>query len=458
MTLSNFDWTDKTSLKWFIMLPTGHEGPYSIEALLRRKASLEIKIWAEGLTTPVLLRTAILNSQEINPAPVVEDEIPPPLPDLSEQAGTIPGFPQNEALEEKFPNVTTPELGIKKKLGFIIGLLLILTFGLKEWVKSQENFTIRRAAGMDPALFKTISSDFKFEGWGKKIFFKEYVPADISRIWLVTSSFQKCQVEAQFSSVKGKLLSAKDEKIVFRAKAEIGGHIVEFSKFDFSSGSKIIPGLYEMDLKASFCSWDGLGAKLGNLFKASAPDYVTRMKIVLYHKGNVEFNSILDNLIRKKMALEVKNQNQEELFWLDIQQKLQTLLAISLQIEQLLLEFVEESPGDFKKNLKQTVDKYTRNYGRFLTEFVVANEKYFQDLRKTEISHFQKKNDYEKSVRITSKNIGLESMKIIEQLQSWKNPSKKDLVAMETKIKKQFEILKEGLNLRIIQLTEDRIK
>jgi transposase len=163
-------------------------------------------------------------------------------------------------------------------------------------------------------------------------------------------------------------------------------------------------------------------------------------------------------LINKKVKTELKTQNQEELFLQDYQQKLQTLLAISLQIEQLLLDFVESPSVNFRKNLKTAVDKYTRNYGRFLTEFVVANEKYFNELEKSEISDLINKRDYEKIIRINSKNIGLESMKLIEQLQTWKKPNKKDLARMETKIIQKFEALKGSLNQRIIEMTEDRTR
>jgi hypothetical protein len=307
---------------------------------------------------------------------------------------------------------------------------------LKEWVKTQEKFSISRATGMDPGIFQKINTDFKFEGWKKKIFFKEYVPADMTRIWLVTSGFQACKVAASFSSVKGKLLAMNDEKITFKASAKLTGHIAEFSKFNFISGTKIVPGMYEMDLSATSCSWDTLAAKLGNILKSPDEVYVTRMKVVLYHKGNVEFISILDNLIQKKIKIEMKTQNQEDLFWQDLQQKLQTLLAITLQIEQLLLEFVESSPVDFRKALKITVDKYTTNYGHFLTEFVIANEKYFKELEKTNISNLEKKRSYEKIIRLNSTTIGMESMKIIEQLQGWKKPNKNDFNRIGTKIKK----------------------
>ena len=458
MTLSNFDWTDKTSVKWFIMLRTGHEGPYSLESIIKRKVSLDVKVWAEGLSSPLALKMVIENSQKILEKPSSEDEVPP-LPDLSEEEDGIPPIPDlSPETSDQVEDIPILDPKLKKYLGLVFGVLFLIIFGLKQWIKTQETFTISRASGMGSELFKQINADFKFEGWDKKIFFKEYAPADMSHLWLVTSGFQECQVEASFTSLKGKLLALKDDKISFKSVTKLKGHIAEFSQFDFSSGNRILPGLYEMDLKATYCVWDGLGPKLGNLFKSPDASYVTRMKVVLYHKGNVEFNLILDKLIRKKLAIEVKDQNLEELFWQDLQQKLQTLVAITLQIEQLFLELLEKPPGDLKKNLKFTVDKYTQKFGSTLTEFVVQNEKYFQELKKSEVSNLNQKRSYEELVRLTSKNIGLESMKIIEQLQSWKKPSKGDLARMETKVKNQFESLKKGLNQRLIQITEDRTK
>jgi hypothetical protein len=47
----NFEWTDKDSVKWFILMPGGHEGPYSLNKLItlceRKKISQEVKIWSE---------------------------------------------------------------------------------------------------------------------------------------------------------------------------------------------------------------------------------------------------------------------------------------------------------------------------------------------------------------------------------------------------------------------------
>jgi hypothetical protein len=449
MTLSNFDWTDKTSVRWFILLPTGHEGPYSLTALMKHKSSHDLNVWAEGLSSPIPLKVAIQRSEvpvEVAPA---EEEIPP-LPPLPEEG----------------PEAPTPELETipapveeNKRYKRVFISFIVLAFGLwagKEWMGAQSTFKINRPSGMAPTLFEKISTDFSFEGWEKRIFFKEYVSADMTHLWLVTSGFQHCEVEASFQSLPGKLLTTEDRSISFKTRSALKGHMAEFTSFDFSEGQKIIPGLYEMDLKAQNCDWDGLTARIGNFFRSPEKTYVTRMKVVLYHKGSAEFNTVLEKLIRKKLEFELKNQNQEELFWQDLQQKLQTLLAITLQIEQLFLDFSATAPSGFSPNLKNMVDKYTRNYGRFLTEFVIANEKYFADLEKDGQVDMNKKRGYESIVKVTAKTIGFESMLLIEELQQIKKPNQKLMKEIAQKVKKRFEILKGALNKKIIQLTEDR--
>lgn len=462
MTLSNFDWTDKTSVKWFIILHTGHEGPYSLEFLIQKNTSKEVKVWAEGLSSALAFKVALENSkQPVEAAPL--EVIFPPLPDLpledkdEDQIPPIPFEASESQHENRHTALVTPSR--YKKYGVITAALFFLSlFGTWEWLKSQETFAIRRAIGMSPEIFERIHKDFDFQGWKKKIFFKEYIPADLSHIWLVTSGFQNCHVEATFTSMEGKILSMKDEKVSFKATTRLTQHIAEFSHYDFTEGNKVVPGLYEMEVKATSCEWEGLAAKLGNLFKSPNKNYKAKMKVVLYHKGSGEFNTILDKLIRKKMEIDLENQNQEDLFWQDLQQKLQTLVAISLQIEQLFLDFYDKSPKEFDSNLKAIIRKYTNHFGRFLTDFVVGNEKYFEELEKSKLEKLERKRKYEKLIRLTAKNVGMESIKIIEELQNMKKPTTKELRKIGIRTKKQFELLKDNLNQKIIQLTEDRAK
>lgn len=460
MTLSNFDWTDKDSVKWFILLPTGHEGPYSLKILTQlmeqKKIAADVKIWAEGLQTPVTLGQAFKASAK---APVAETpDVLPPLP-----KDEIPPIPVEEDFDSPPATPVEPTPQIKRKtispFAFIAGaVLLMIFFIVGNLIKKYETFDIDRLPRMTLNLQQRILNENSFGGWNKKIFFKEYLPDDHTHIWLVTSSFQQCSVEATFHSIKDKMLSMKEENVIFKSKGTLDNHVVELSSFDFSAGNRIIPGLYELNVRAYNCEWNGFIPKLMNRFSGPDEEYLARTKVVLFSKGAAEFNTILDKLLKKKVEIETRELTQNELFWQDLQQKLETLQAVTLQIEQHLLDFLDEDPKSFKPNLKSMVDQYTRKFGAFLTSFVIENENYFKNLNRDASGAAQKRN-YELIVKLASKKIGLESMKFIEEFQSLKkNPSKKDLASYSARVKKTFATIKTDISEKIIQVSEDRSK
>jgi hypothetical protein len=477
MTLSNFDWTDKTSVKWFIMLPTGHEGPYSLEIILERcKTGLlspEVQIWAEGLDQPVSIQfmTERCESKASSkPEPPFIPALPKFRPEEKVEAEEVetelPPLPIEEsAIEEDLPPLPlmeeAPPLMRKKKgrrLALVsVAVLLLLSFALYKWTKLHEEFSIRRYSKMSLNLHERIQKEISFESWDKKIFFKEYVPVDLSHIWLITSGFQECNVEASFQSVENKLISLNDERIAFKTQGKLSDHVVEFSTFDFSSGNKIVPGMYELEVKATNCQWKNLVSSLANRFSPPDESYTAKTKVILFAKGASEYNNLLDKLVRKKQEIELKKQNLEEAFWQDLQQKFHTLLAISLQIEQHLLEFLAKDARQFDKNFKPAVDLYTSRFGHFLTKFVVSNEDYFQELRlRGESSHLSQKRDYELMVKQMALKIGFQSMKIIEEFQTFRRPKRIQLRPYESKIKKTFTLLKDEINQKIIQISDDR--
>lgn len=447
--MSNFEWTDKDSIKWFILMPGGHEGPYSLAKLIdlyeKKKISLDVKLWSEGLTDAILFKNVLERSQK-STIQTIEAEQPQELDEL-------PPLPESE-------EVLPPELPVLKSEGLIknwkikiVSLLIFLSLSYV-WISKKKDFSITRLPKMSIELYQKILKENSFESWDKKIFFREYLPLDHSHIWLVTTGHQKCDVEARFNSVGDKLLSYKDEKISFKSRGQLAGHIVEFSSFDFSQGNKIIPGLYEMDVKAENCHWDGFFPKLMNLFNSPEQEYIARTKVILFSKGPSEYNLAIDNLVRKKLALKEKAKNQEQLFWQDLTQKFQTLEAISLQIEQHLLDFLEKEPKNFKKNTKFMMETYSKKFGSFLTSFVVENDHYFKSLEDKGAS---KKRNYELLVRLTSKKIGFESMKLIEEFLAVKRSlTKKDLNNYSQKVRKKFTALKKEITEKLSQISQDQ--
>jgi len=450
--VSNFEWTDKDSVKWFILMPGGHEGPYSLEKLMtlleRKKISHEVKIWAEGLTEAISLKIVLERSYEL---PQIEKEI-----EKIEQTETTDELPPIPEAEETSP----PDLPVENKpnpfqvsgLKFLIPFI-VLVGGTFLFLR-KDQFSIPRLSKMSLEIHERILKENEFEGWSKNIFFREYLPLDHSHIWLVTSGYQKCEVEASFTSIIDKLLTFKEEKVSFKTKGSLSGHVVEFSSFDFIQGNKIIPGLYEMDIKATACTWDGVKPKVMNFFKEPEKEYIGRIKVILFSKGAIQYNLAIENLLSKKAELRERAKSQETLFWQDLTQKFQTLEAISLQIEQHLLDFLEREPKSFKRNTKTMVEGYSKKFGSFLTSFVVENENYFKSLDEKGSS---RKKNYELMVRLTSKKIGLESMKLIEEFLSVKKTlSRKDLTTLSRKVRKKFSDLKREISEKLIQISKDQ--
>lgn len=444
------------------MLPSGHEGPYSLEELEKRLAAgklrADVQVWREGLPVAISLRDVLLEleapSVEEIPAEEPDDDLPPPLPPLPvEEENEMPEIPLFDQDEERAPKKSLP-------IPVIVGsfFLLLVIFGLYQWIKDNEEFTIRRYPRMTLELHKKIQKELHFDGFDKKIFFHEYASPDLTYIWLVTTGFQRCDVEATFRSVKDRLLTMGSEEVEMVSRGKLANHVAELSMFEFRKGSRIVPGLYEMDVKAIRCEWDGIVPRIRNLFSSVEKEYEATTRVVLYPRGSEEFQEVLGQLIRKKDELRKETEGQEQLFWDDLQMKFQTLHAMTIQIEQHLLDFLDKGERDFPQRLKVMIADYTRKYGKGLTEFVVSNEGYFDGLRDTELRTVLMKKDYEGLVRSSSKQVGMESMKIIEKLQKMKKPKAAELKTLRSEVLKNFERLKNNLTKVLIGVTEDRTK
>ncbi len=454
MKLSNFDWTDKDSLRWFILLPTGHEGPYSLKNLIhlknKKQISQDFKIWAEGLADPVIMSVAVLNSELMEKTPNLPltetDEIPP----IPFEASNW----ENDPVEEVVLKKSSPSLVLFKPVLLTIVAVTLVIMGIRFYIKSSESFHLTRLPKMSLDIYQRILRENTFDGWSKDIFFKEYMPQDHSHLWLVTSSYQSCKIEAKFNSVKDGLLSLKQDKVSFSSSGFLFGHVAELSAFDYKTGNRIIPGLYEMDIKATDCDWDGFVPEIMNWFSVPRKDYIARVRVVLFSNGPEDFYKNLDSVLNKKNEFKRKEKELYAHFWQDLQQKFQTLEAISLQIEQHFLDFLDNDPSSFEKKLKPMVTLYAKSFGSFLTSFVIENENYF---KKLDSSRSYSKRNYELLVKLTSKNVGYESMKFIEEFQKLKkNPSKKELVKMSTKVKSTFAGLKKDIGQKLIRVSLDQ--
>jgi len=419
------------------LLPNGHTGPYSLSHLInlydKKKFFSETKIWTEGLQEAVAFKTYLdfKKSDHKQPQEVNEDELPPPVPN------------------EKIKKIT---INSKKLILLLfIGLIFSSLFFLKS---TQEKFYFSRLNKMSPDLHQRILKENIFEGWERGIFFREYFAQDHSQIWLVSNGYQKCEVEAIFQSISGKLLSLKNEEINFTSRGYLFHHVAEFNSFAFKKGVRVIPGVYEVDVKAMNCRWDGLWPWLMNIYNQPEKEYNARTRVVLYPDGAEKFFKILENFKKKKNHLKKREQKANEAFWQDLVLKFQTLEALTSQIEQSFLDFLQTPPQLMKGQLTTLVKEYSRNFGTFLTTFVMESGKSFQASPHERLSE---KRNYEEMIKQTAKSIGLESMKLIEELQEVKSfTSEKKLSGLNTKVKIKFSRIKKEISQKLIQVTQDQ--
>jgi hypothetical protein len=475
MTLPNLDRTDKDSIRWFILLPSGHEGPYSLNHLsqLREKKKLSplVRVWCEGLADAVSLEAALRFDRDL-PAvpPAASADVPAAVPPVPRGIGARDaGAPGPEDLPPPVPVaaataddgpppfvppvgsavVTIPRTALVLAVGFgAVVLATILT------VKGREQFVLRRLPRMTPELHQRILRENVFDGWRRPVFFREYVPRDHSRIWLVTTGFQTCDVEASFTSVPDRLLSLADAKVSFVSRGRLAGHVAELSTFDFRTGAKLVPGLYELDVKAVDCRWDGLLPRLMNFFAGPAPEYLARTRVVLYSEGPLAFHETLGKLLKKKEERIIRENGEAALFWQDLQQKFETLEAVTLQIEQHLLDYLDAAPEALRGRTKGMVDEYTRKYGTFLTSFVVENEG-----RSRRGVGAAVQANYDLEIRTTTKKIGFETMKFIEEVMALKKaPSKRQQAQLRERVRKIFAPLKKELSQKLVQVSLDQAR
>lgn len=445
---------DKNTTKWFILLPSGHVGPYSLSQVIelfdRKKISLDVKIWAEGLTEPINLNEVLVPKEKIHvemPVKELEEDNPPPIP----SAEFLRSVPVKQTTSTKLNRTIFFNRWVSLALILFASVIFLNVF----WFEPK-NFYIGRLDKMSPEIHQRIIKENKLSQWGKEIFFREYVSEDYSRIWLISTSHHRCEVETTLKSLDGKLLSLEDKKIIFRAQGKLSSHVVNLSSFHFLNGSRILPGMYEMDVRAYECDWDGIIPFLMNGFTFPEKEYFARTKVILHPKGPEEFNVALGNILKRKQTKqrerEVTKIKHKDLLQENLVQKFNTLEAVSSQIEQHFLKFLSNHPKEIQKKMNVMINSYSKNFGYFLTSFVVENENDFKNIPKNNFSAW----DNKEAIRLTSKKIGFESMKFIEEIQKIKKaPSKQELKKLADKIEKAFSSIKKEINQKLSQVSQD---
>jgi hypothetical protein len=458
MTLSNFNQTDKQLQQWFLLLPDGHEGPYSIEQLeqkVKEGLSLDCKIWKQDSSDSIILKDLLypLPDEEIEPPEL------PPLP-LEDEEELLPDLPiEAEILSEDKVSAVSPK---SKLSGYLLWGLLAVTLvisgflGLKDVLGLPGNVSWSRPQKMGMDTYQALSEKVVLNDWDQKLFFYEATAPDYSRFWLVSPQFYNCDIEAQFTAEEEDLITITEKKISFRSKSKLIDHVAEFDKLEFDVGGKLIPGFYKMNLVATNCEWATMRSKISNLFRKAPAKVELTYRVGITSQGTEALSQALKKLAEDKIQYEKQKKLLADQFWQEVQQKYQTLLGTSLQIEQHFLDFVN-SKDDWKGSLRLMIDTYTRKFGSLLTSFVISNEEDFKKLRAKQVKDLSVKTAHEEKLRSTAKGMGHKSMTLIEEWQKL-NPktARSNRSKMKKKVTDTFSLIKKDIEQKLIDVTEEQ--
>ncbi len=454
MKLSNFDWTDKSSIRWFIIRKEGHEGPYDFfyleELSKNKKKSQNLRIWAEGLEGPIDFFDALNHFKKCNDLKRIEDlkvsnlnlNIPLAKPiEPKEEVLVVP--PSIDSILKEGQNENK-----RIKIPYVRLFLLFVVFAIYLGLHFNQKFYFSRPPKMSVSLHKEILKEFQFEGWNKFPEFKGYIAPDYSEIWLITSGFQTCDVNLSFNSNNGQLLSMSDENVAFKSKGKLINHVLKINQFEFLEGQKIIPGVYNLEILSDRCDWSNFWASIANFFQKPKNKIKSNIKLTLFTQGEMAFHKAMGDLIQKKISREKKRQKLESLFWQDLLLKYQTLQAITLQIQERFEGYVIRTESPTLKNISDLKRVYSLNESYFLTKFVSESENYF---KKQKVISLIEKDKIENEFRLFAKKIGEISMTFLESLNEKQS---KSIDSISKKMKIDFKYLNDSMLKKINELTK----
>jgi len=264
---------------WFILEENYHRGPFTFDELAlmfeHKKLKESDSIWREGLSKPVSFKEIhdleILKLEESIPAIPNEAKLPVlnelmDSPKISGKPHNLPTLPSqmkaSGPTEEKI-NVPLPDEGsanemelpkLKKTSGKKIFQLYFASLALV--ISSVILFIYYQYSFKEPTIsepLSMLSSDY--ERMNQVVRFRKdqafkyeiAVSRNFENIWLASNYPYKVKVFLEFSSYPAK--TAKNLAIVGSSTGDFDRFMVAFNDFKFTSGDRLVQGIYHFKLK-----------------------------------------------------------------------------------------------------------------------------------------------------------------------------------------------------------------
>ena len=416
---------------WFIIKDGAHEGPYALSQLELKSSHgdmlADAPIWARGWPAPLPLSSVLMAYQK-------NEEVAPSIVATSEpivEAQVTPTEMAQEPVQIELPK--------KVRWPYILaGFVLLLGWWVSTQLKMQTELV--RPADVTLERFRELKSMFEK--------FTEAVPlphvtiaSDYSKIWLVDRSNQQCTFEGSFYSSADQNLSGGS--IHFQVFGVSAQHWVLFDRLNFVEGQKLIPGRYRMNIERRDCQAKGVLS----FWQKADQDLRLAHEVDIYLGDPLELGQRLKELAQKKLQESKQSLLKNRQAWRDIEEKLRTLSAISLQIEQNFQELLNRKfPWDAR--LKRVIDLYTLRFGGFLTNFMVQNDADFNLLATQDLPQKVDIMGRQSMINTFGKRLGFVSMSLIEKLQKDKSaPNRRDLQDWLQSLSQDMGVEREKLKL-----------
>jgi hypothetical protein len=437
---------------WFIIRQDSHEGPYPFDLLLEKLAARELQlkssVWARGWPNSLELGVVVEAYGQL------ENEIAPPeitLPEQSEAAPqemrvprvveSAPALQVEPLVFDERPEVV-PERTSHSRWPWVAGVLLVCGIGAWGVQKLTPRAELLRPAEMSLETYRRMKE--AFEKLDKPLPVPAVaVAADYSKLWLLDRATQSCRYEASFYSAE--TMNLGGQKISFQSSASGLSHWILLERLSFSEGQKLMPGRYQLNLVRQGCTPAGIT----QFWEKPLADMSVAFEVEIYAGPISELAERLAVLAKKKALEDGRRIEEARQAWRDIEEKLRTLSAISMQIELSFGDLLNRKLA-WKPRLARFVEQYTMRFGGFLTNFTVKSEEDFNAIALREIPDKVELMARGPAINAYAKRIGFLSMSLIEKLQKDPEaPKRSDLQDWIRTLQQDFGVEREKLRLAV---------
>lgn len=450
-------------INWFVIHNKDHLGPFSEEVLVHLFEAGDIgkdsKVWQEGMEEAISFEEFLIrkDSNEVVEE-IPDDDLPPDLPPdipvavreeskLNSKESTVKvekissskAFsPVNEGRNSKSKvkvkedrgqaakilelsrssknsnsqqseqvkksSIQSKEISPKKPLffqSFLAFLVLIILGGGYFYYKLNSVFT--RPSKMSTSDYERLVTTAKSKVFASQFSFA--VAADRTTIWMSTNIPYEGDIIVTLKSVYNKTLTNKEIEVT--ARGSLKNNLASFTDFTFVKGLSFIDGYYSIEVVTT---QDLVIPFLYQFQSKRKTQFRYFTEILISNLNEDEFKDAL----RTKQA---QSMNNDKNFWVELIQKYETIKSITLQIQDSLKKVFDESDGDWKFKVKRFEDDYKRNFGNFFTNFVIANDKSYEELKSKDFTDkLEIISNYTRLSRL-AKSIGGQTMEILNELE-----------------------------------------